>query len=299
MAPQPDIDKNLQEAIDNGNSNKLRNILLTPNTFTTDDIDNAEDYLIKKQNASFIDTNNKNDANKFVEMKDMLSNYKNIQISFPNLPQDMRGEVLDFFGGKKKSKKQRRLGKKKTAKRRKRNTIKRRKMKGTRKMKGGDEGSICDTDTRNKCGCEERFVKLEEEGNDDKCTLCQGSLKGKIDKLTLNEILEQKKRRKPPTTEQLKKHQVIGSIIYQIGCGHRFHAYCLHTYCKTPTSQTSLGDENNKSLSCPICKRNCINQNTEEVVDSFAGDAGIMALHKGTQYLTPEYTGEPTNLANV
>ena len=293
MAPQPDIDK-IQQAINDGNSDKLRKIL-APNTFTTDDIKKAEDYLIKKQNASILDINNKISNETFIEMNNILSNYKNIQILSPTLPADVRRKVQGFFGGKKKSKKQRHLGKKKTAKRRKRNTIKRRKIKGTRKMKGGDEGSICDTDTRSKCGCEERFVKLEEVGDDEDCAFCLIKLKGKIDKLTLNEIPEQKKRRKPPTTEQLTKHQVIGSIIYQIGCGHRFHAYCLHTYCKTPTSQTSLGDENNKSLSCPICKRNCINRDTEDVVDSFAGDAGIMALHKGTQYLTPEYTGEPTN----
>ena len=293
MAPQPDIDK-IQQAINDGNSDKLRKIL-APNTFTTDDIKKAEDYLIKKQNASILDINNKISNETFIEMNNILSNYKNIQILSPTLPADVRGKVQGFFGGKKKSKKQRHLGKKKTAKRRKRNTIKRRKIKGTRKMKGGDEGSICDTDTRSKCGCEERFVKLEEVGDDEDCAFCLIKLKGKIDKLTLNEIPEQKKRRKPPTTEQLTKHQVIGSIIYQIGCGHRFHAYCLHTYCKTPTSQTSLGDENNKSLSCPICKRNCINRDTEEVVDSFAGDAGIMGLRKGEQYLTPEYTGELTN----
>ena len=167
-------------------------------------------------------------------------------------------------------------------------------------MKGGDEGSICDTDTRSKCGCEERFVKLEEVGDNEDCAFCLIKLKGKIDKLTPNEIKKQEEdREKPLTTEQLKKHQVIGSVIYQIGCGHRFHAYCLHTYCKSPNSQKSLGDENNKSLSCPICRRNCINRDTELVVDSFAEDAGIMGLSNGEQYLTPEYTGEPTNLANV
>ena len=46
MAPQPDINKNLQQAINDGNSDKLRNILLTPNTFTTDYIDNAIKYLV-------------------------------------------------------------------------------------------------------------------------------------------------------------------------------------------------------------------------------------------------------------
>ena len=190
MAPQPDIDK-IQQAINDGNSDKLRKIL-APNTFTTDDIKKAEDYLIKKQNASILDINNKISNETFIEMNNILSNYKNIQILSPTLPADVRGKVQGFFGGKKKSKKQRHLGKKKTAKRRKRNTIKRRKIKGTRKMKGGDEGSICDTDTRSKCGCEERFVKLEEVGDDEDCAFCLIKLKGKIDKLTLNEIPEQK-----------------------------------------------------------------------------------------------------------
>ena len=296
MAPQPDIDK-IQQAINDGNSDKLRKIL-APNTFTTDDIDKAIIYLSQKQNASILDTHNNISSEKFSEMNNILSTYQNIQILDPTLPQDMRGLVGSFVvGGKKKSKKQRRLGKKKTAKRRKRNTIKRRKLKGTRKMKGGDEGSICDTENRDRCGCEERFVKLEEVGDDEDCAFCLIKLKGKIDKLTLNEIPEQKKRIKPPTTEQLTKHQVIGSIIYQIGCGHRFHAYCLHTYCRTRTSQTSLKE--NEHLTCPICIRPCINQNTDDAVESFAGDAGIMGLSNGEQYLTPEYTGEPTDSDNV
>jgi hypothetical protein len=285
MAPQPDINKNLQQAINDGNSDKLRKIL-TPNTFTTDYIDNSIVELKRKRDSAILDTNNTISDETFNKMIEILSNYNKSQILYTKLPTDMLGEVQSFLGGKKKSKKQRRLGKKKTAKRRKRNTIKR------RKMKGGDK-EVCNTETRSKCGCEERFVQLKEEGNDDNCTLCQGSLKGKIDELTPIEITKQEEenRGKPLTTEQLKKHQVIGSIIYQIGCGHRFHAYCLHTYCKTPTSKTSLGDENNKSLSCPICKRNCINRDTEEVVDSFAGNAGIMGLSNGEQYLTPEYTG--------
>lgn len=279
---------NLKEIIDKGKVDDLRKELLKPNKFTNNDIDEAIQYLdkkqqayVRKQNASVLDTQNQSNEtfdNKFVKMKEMLSTYKNANTIAGLMQTDTHKDMLPYLiGGKKKSKKQRHLGKQKTAKKRsKRNTIKRRKMKRTRKMKGGSEASVCETDKRDNCDCEERFIKLKEDGNDENCTICQYSLKDKID---TDDIVAE-------------EHRVRGSVIYQIGCGNRFHSYCLHKYCITNDNGTKLSL--NTNLDCPAgCGRACINQNTAMTLDSFAGDPESMGLAKGKKYMTSEYTGVP------
>jgi|UniRef100_A0A6C0INA0 hypothetical protein len=276
---------NLTKIIDKGKID-LRKELLKPNKFTNDDIDKAIQYLdkkqqayVRKQNASVLDTQNQSNEtfdNTFVEMKEMLSTYKNTNIIAGPMQTDTHKLMQSYLvGGKNKSKKQRHFGKKKTAKKRsKRNTIKRRKMKRTRKIKGGSGGSVCETDKRDNCDCEERFIKLKEDGNDENCTICQSSLKDKID---IDD----------------EEHRVRGSIIYQIGCGNRFHSYCLHTYCDTDANVKNL--VNNTNLLCPAgCGRACINQDTAMTLDAFAGHAEKMALEDGELYLTSKYTGVPT-----
>jgi hypothetical protein len=285
---------NLKKIIDKGKID-LRKELLKPNKFTNNDIDEAIQYLdkkqqayVRKQNASVLDTQNQSNEtfdNTFVEMKEMLSTYKNTNIIAGPMQTDTHKLMQSYLvGGKNKSKKQRHFGKKKTAKKRsKRNTIKRRKMKRTRKMKGGSEASICEPKLQSTCDCEEGFIKLkkdennlEEDGNDKNCLICQSSLKDKID---IDD----------------EEHRVRGSVIYQLNCGNRFHSYCLHTYCDTDANVRKLS--HNTNLDCPAgWNHKCIDQNTAMTLESFAGHAEKMALEDGELYLTSKYTGVPTEV---
>jgi hypothetical protein len=280
---------NLTKIIDKGKSD-LRKELLKPDKFTNDDIDKAKQYLdkkqqayVRKQNASVLDTQNQSNEtfdNTFVEMKKMLSTYKNTNTIAGLMQKDTHTLVQSYLvGGKNKSKKQRHFGKKKTAKKRsKRNTIKRRKMKRTRKIKGGSggssEASICEPKLQLTRDCEEGFIKLKEDGNDINCLICQSSLKDKID---IDD----------------EEHRVRGSVIYQLNCGNRLHSYCLHTYCDTDKNVKTL--TGNTNLKCPSgLDHKCIDQNTAMTLDAFAGEPKIMALDEGELYLTNDYTGVPT-----
>ena len=269
----------LKGAVDEGNVKNLRKILDCPkNDFTEKNIDNVLNHLQRIQNVATLDINNTMTDETFKNMENTLSNYKKCNLLRNKIPKELRCYVHDCLGGKKTANK--RKNKERKTKR--------------RKMKGGED-TVCATNTRNNCECKEGFIKVNESGNDGICTLCQDLLINKIDYRDMTtdyitkygDMTPQYKQKYSKMTDAYKKK---GSIIYQIGCGHRYHSYCLHTYCEIPNSVKIL--LKNQNLVCPGgCARSCINPETAMTLDAFAGDLRIMALDNGEQYLTAEYTG--------
>jgi hypothetical protein len=119
----------LTKPINSGNIDNLRKVLLTPNKFTNEDIDNSIVELKRKKNSAILDINNAISDKTFNKMIEMLTDYKNSKPVDSKMQLDTHRYMQSYLvGGKKKSRKLR-SNKRRTNKRKhkKKNTKKRRK----------------------------------------------------------------------------------------------------------------------------------------------------------------------------
>jgi hypothetical protein len=139
----------------------------------------------------------------------------------------------------------------------------------TKKQKGGTENNGCTHEQRNSCECKISFVKKNDLDKEEQCVICLNKL---VDSADFND------------NSLTYEEKLRGSVVYQIGCGHQFHGYCLYDYSNTENIVNGKGP-------CPICRRSCVTEDDTFAVDAFSA-RGPMGLHEGNQYESPEYTGE-------
>ena len=152
----------------------------------------------------------------------------------------------------------------------------------TKKQKGGTENNGCTHEQRNSCECKISFVKKNDLDKEEQCVICLNKLAESAD---FSDNNGENNNTRPLSYE----NKLRGSVVYQIGCGHQFHTYCLHNYSESDKAEDKL--LMNENAPCPICRRNCITQNDAMTTDTFYSE-GRNALDKGELYESPEYTGE-------
>jgi len=197
-----------------------------------------------------------------------------------------------FFGGKRRNTLGRKRSSKKSVRPSKLKTkvLRKRSRRHLRsKMKGGETG--CLTNTRDICKCFNNFVKVVDVNNDN-CPLCLNNLLTSLTNIKSDNIFE--------GTLDNKDHQIKATVVYQTGCGHQYHSYCLHEYLDSSEvrKQFKYAQDMNGKVECPVCRRKCVTSHDEQVLDAFVGDE-IMGLYDGNRFLTEEYTGIPTPPSNI
>lgn len=156
----------------------------------------------------------------------------------------------------------------------------------TKKQKGGTENNGCTHEQRNSCECKISFVKKNDLDKEEQCVICLNKLAESADfSADFSDNNGENNNTRPLTYEE----KLRGSVVYQIGCGHQFHGYCLYNYSKTKNIVNKLSM--NRNAPCPICRRSCVTEDDTFAVEAFSA-RGPMGLHEGNQYESPEYTGE-------
>ena len=226
----------------------------------------------------------------FREMQDLLED--NLKQAEDEQEYNDRVDSGLFFGGKRRNT----LGRKRSSKKSvrpsklKNKVLRKRSRRHLRsKMKGGETG--CLTNTRDICKCFNNFVKVVDVNNDN-CPLCLNNLLTSLTNIKSDNIFE--------GTLDNKDHQIKATVVYQTGCGHQYHSYCLHEYLDSSEvrKQFKYAQDMNGKVECPVCRRKCVTSHDEQVLDAFVGDE-IMGLNGGDRFLTEEYTGIPIPPSNI
>ena len=225
----------------------------------------------------------------FREMQDLLED--NLKQAEDEQEYNDRVDSGLFFGGKRRNTLGRKRSSKKSVRPSKLKTkvLRKRSRRHLRsKMKGGETG--CLTNTRDICKCFNNFVKVVDVNNDN-CPLCLNNLLTSLTNIKSDNIFE--------GTLDNKDHQIKATVVYQTGCGHQYHSYCLHEYLDSSEvrKQFKYAQDMNGKVECPVCRRKCVTSHDEQVLDAFVGDE-IMGLYDGNRFLTEEYTGIPIPPSN-